>query len=155
RDHAHRERDAEDADPEPGRIVPALAAAREAEALHDRDEEREAHRQDRKEIVVDDGERELQAVQEQGIAQASLLRGDLIAAGRVPFIPAPASKPSHRRGPTMNPDPFPLVRRSPMSRRIRALSVTAAVLALASSTARAADTQLSAVQFAERSSVSL
>jgi hypothetical protein len=66
--HADREVDAEDPDPESRRFVPPLAAPAQAEGLHHDDEKGQAHRQDREEVVVDDGERELEAVQDDRVA---------------------------------------------------------------------------------------
>ena len=78
---ADREVDPEDADPEAGGVVPALAARAQGERLHDDDQEREAHREDREQVVEQDREGELEPVEEERIAhrvswpESSRLRG--------------------------------------------------------------------------------
>src|SRR4030095_5371565 len=66
-DDADREVDAEDADPEARRVVPALAAGAEAQGLHDHDQEGQPHGELGEEVVVDDGERELQAMKDERV----------------------------------------------------------------------------------------
>src|SRR5262249_36063859 len=70
---ADREVDAENPNPEPRRIVPARVAGSQAGRLENDDEQREAHRQLRKEIVVDDREGELQTMPERGVGHSSLM----------------------------------------------------------------------------------
>ena len=69
---SHREVEPEDPDPEARGVIPPLATRTETERLHDDDEERESHRQNRKEIVIDDREGELEAVKEERIAHAAV-----------------------------------------------------------------------------------
>src|SRR5262249_19217644 len=70
RNHADGEVDPEDADPEPRGVVPALPPGPEPQGFHHHDQQGQPHRQDREEVVVDDGERELEAMEKERIAQA-------------------------------------------------------------------------------------
>ncbi len=67
-DDAEGEIEAEDPDPEPGGVVPALSPATQAEGLHHDDEKGQAHGQDGEQVVVDDRECELEAVPEESLA---------------------------------------------------------------------------------------
>jgi hypothetical protein len=69
---SHREVEPEDPDPEARGVIPFRAARTESKRLHDHDEKRQPHRQDRKEIVIDDREGELEAVEEERIAHAAV-----------------------------------------------------------------------------------
>src|SRR5207245_8347237 len=56
--------DSKDPDPEAGSIVPALPVWPEAPRLHEDDQEGQVHGELGEQIVIDDGERELEAVNE-------------------------------------------------------------------------------------------
>ena len=73
-DDADGEVDAEDADPEARGPIPPAVAGAEAESLHQDDEQGQAHRQLRKQVVEDDGEGELQPVPEERVGHAGGLR---------------------------------------------------------------------------------
>src|ERR1035441_6633201 len=80
RHDADCEVDAEDPDPEARGLVPALPAASQAPRLHHDDQKRLPHRQDGEEIVVDQGEGELETVEKKGVThevpRARPRRGD-------------------------------------------------------------------------------
>src|SRR5262249_9010383 len=102
RDDAHGEVDAEDADPEPGRVVPPFVAAAEADGLHHDDEQSQAHRQLGEVVVVDDREGELQPVPEERVGHSgSLLRCRVLA--RVDESPAARQGSEAARPPSGRP----------------------------------------------------
>ena len=82
RDDADGEVDAEDADPESRGVVPPAVSGAEADRLHDDDEQRQAHRQLREQVVEHDRERELQSMPEERVGQAGSLPGESGAAQR-------------------------------------------------------------------------
>src|SRR5262252_5055120 len=67
RSNADREVEAEDPDPEARGIIPLRSAGGEADRLEDHDEQRQPHRELWEEIVIDDGERKLEAMPQEWI----------------------------------------------------------------------------------------
>src|SRR6476660_5982454 len=84
--HTDSEVDAEDSNPESGGIIPPLVAGPQTEALQDNDEQRQPHRQLRKQVVIDDRERELQPVPKKGIAHGNLWRFRLCRVWRIALV---------------------------------------------------------------------
>jgi hypothetical protein len=64
---AHAEIDGEDARPEPGRAVVVLVPRPQCHGLQDDEQQRHAHRQLRKQIVVGNRESEVQTMKRQGV----------------------------------------------------------------------------------------
>src|SRR6478736_5529802 len=73
----HGEIDAEDPDPEARGVVPSRVAAPEARGFHHDDKQRQPHRQLREQVVVDDGEGELQPMPDERVAHWKSPAGSL------------------------------------------------------------------------------
>src|SRR5215472_14606464 len=91
-DHAHGEVDAENPYPEAGRVVPVLPVPRETPRLHEHDQEGQPHRELGEQVVIDDGERELEPVKHERITHfADSLSRTLVFLSVCPFSPKHSS----------------------------------------------------------------
>src|SRR5262249_5149115 len=63
--------DAEDPDPETGGVVPDVGASPQTERLHEEDQGGQPHGELWKEVVIDERERELEAVKHEGVRHSA------------------------------------------------------------------------------------
>jgi hypothetical protein len=82
---SHRERQAEDPDPDARRVVPRRPAGSERHRLENDDEERQPHGELGEEVVEGERETELESMPEQGIGHRAVSLEDITAAARAPL----------------------------------------------------------------------